>query len=134
MAKPINVAIVGTKFMGRAHSNAFIDVEHFFTLPFRPVLKAACGRNEADLKAFAARFGWQSTETSWEKLVARDDIQLVDICTSNLTHMPIAVAAARAGKHVICEKPIARTAAEAKQMLDAARSAGVQHIINPVNR
>jgi predicted dehydrogenase len=129
MSREINVAIVGTKFMGRAHSNAFTDVAHFFTLPLTPVLKAACGRNEAELKAFAARFGWQSTETSWQTLVARDDIQLIDICTSNLTHMPIAVAAAKAGKHIICEKPIARNAAEAKQMLDAARAAGVQHMV-----
>jgi predicted dehydrogenase len=129
MPQPINVAIVGTKFMGRAHSNAFTDVSRFFTLPLTPVLKAACGRNEAGLAAFAARFGWQSTETSWEKLVARDDIQVVDICTSNATHMPIAVAAAGAGKHVICEKPMARTAAEARQMLDAARNAGVCHMV-----
>ena len=95
MRREINVGIVGTKFMGRAHSNAFIDVPYWFDLPARPVLKAACGRNVSDLEAFAQRFGWQSTETSWERLVARDDIDLVDICTSNMTHMQIAVAAAK---------------------------------------
>jgi predicted dehydrogenase len=125
----VNVGIVGTKFMGRAHSNAYIDVPYFFDVPARPVLRAACGRNESDLKAFAAQFGWQTIETSWERLVARDDIDLVDICTSNVTHMPIAVAAARAGKHVFCEKPIAMDAGEARQMLDAAREAGVRHMV-----
>jgi len=127
--KEISVGIVGTKFMGRAHSNAFMDVAHFFELPARPVMRAACGRNAADLQAFAARFGWQTTETSWERLVARDDIDLVDICTSNVTHMPIAVAAAKAGKHVFCEKPLAMNATEARRMLDAAREAGVRHMV-----
>jgi predicted dehydrogenase len=125
----VNVGIVGTKFMGRAHSNAYIDVRYFFDMPARPVLRAACGRNEPDLQAFAAQFGWQTTETSWERLVAREDIDVVDICTSNVTHMPIAMAAARAGKHVFCEKPIAMNAGEARQMLDAAREAGVRHMV-----
>jgi len=129
MGKEINVGIVGTKFMGRSHSNAYIDVPHFFDLPAHPVLRAACGRNAADLEAFARRFGWQTTETSWERMVARDDIDLVDICTSNVTHMPIAVAAAKAGKHVLCEKPIAMNADEARQMLDAAQEAGVRHMV-----
>jgi len=129
MSKEINIGIVGTKFMGRAHSNAFIDAPHFFDLPARPVLRAACGRNVSDLKAFAQQFGWQTMETSWERLVARDDITLVDICTSNATHMPIAVAAAKAGKHILCEKPIAMNADEARQMLDAALEAGVRHMV-----
>ena len=129
MSREIHVGIIGTKFMGRAHSNAYIDVSHFFDLPARPVLRAACGRNAADLEAFAERFGWQTTETSWERLVARDDIDLVDICTSNATHCPIAVAAAKAGKHVFCEKPLAMNAEEARQMLDAAREAGVRHMV-----
>jgi predicted dehydrogenase len=125
----IRVGIVGTKFMGRAHSNAYMDVAHFFDLPAAPVMRAACGRRAADLEAFAGRFGWQSTETSWQRLVKRDDIDLVDICTSNVTHMPIAVAAAKAGKHVFCEKPIAMNADEARQMLDAAREADVRHMV-----
>ena len=127
--KEIRVGIVGTKFMGRAHSNAYLDVAHFFDLPARPVLCAACGRNVSDLEAFADRFGWQTTETSWERLVRRDDVDLVDICTSNVTHMPIAVAAARAGKHVLCEKPIAMNADQARHMLDAVRQAGVRHMV-----
>jgi predicted dehydrogenase len=125
----VNVGIVGTKFMGRAHSNAYIAVRYFFDMPARPVLRAACGRNESDLQSFAAQFDWQTTETSWERLVARDDIDLVDICTSNVTHMPIAMTAARAGKHIFCEKPIAMDAGEARQMLDAAREAGVRHMV-----
>jgi len=129
MRKEINIGIVGTKFMGRAHSNAFIDAPHFFDLPARPVLRAACGRDVSDLEAFAKQFGWQTTETSWERLVARDDIDLVDICTSNATHMPIAVAAAKARKHILCEKPMAMDADEACQMLDAARDAGVRHMV-----
>lgn len=129
MSAEVNVGIVGTKFMGRAHSNAYIDVRYFFDMPARPILRAACGRNESDLQAFAAQFDWQTTETSWERLVARDDIDLVDICTSNVTHMPIAMAAARAGKHIFCEKPIAMDAGEARQMLNAAREADVRHMV-----
>lgn len=129
MSKEINIGIVGAKFMGRAHSNAFITAPYFFDLPARPVLRAACGRNVSDLEAFAKQFGWQTTETSWEHLVARDDIDLVDICTSNVTHMPIAVAAAKAGKHILCEKPIALNAEEACQMLEAARESGVRHMV-----
>ena len=129
MDKGIQVGIVGTKFMGRAHSNAFIDVPHFFDLPAPPVMRAACGRNVSDLEAFAEKFGWQTTDTSWEHLVERDDIDLVDICTHNALHMPIAVAAAEAGKHILCEKPIAMDANEARQMLEAAEEAGVRHMV-----
>lgn len=129
MTKTIHVGIVGTRFMGRAHSNAWIDVPNFFDVPLRPVLRAACGRDPVTLAAFAQRFGWQTTETSWERLVARDDIDLVDIATSNATHLPIAVAAARAGKHLLCEKPLALNADEARRMLDAAREAGVRHMV-----
>jgi predicted dehydrogenase len=125
----INVGIVGTQFMGKAHSNAYLDVAKFFDLPAPPVLRAACDINASDLKAFAERFGWASQETSWEKLVARDDIDLVDICTPNSLHMPIAVAAARAGKHIICEKPMAMNADEAKKMLDAVRQADVRNMV-----
>lgn len=125
----INVGIVGTKFMGRAHSNAFIDVPYFFQVPRRPRLRAACGRDQDSLEAFASRFGWETTETDWQRLVERDDIELVDICTSNRTHMPIAVAAAQKGKHIFCEKPIAMNADEARQMYEAAEEAGVTHMV-----
>lgn len=127
--KEINVGIIGTKFMGRAHSNAYIDVPYFFDVPLRPVLKAACGRHSSSLQAFARRFGWQSIETEWERLVSRDDIELVDICTSNVTHMPIALAAARAGKNIFCEKPIAMNASEAHAMWAAAEDARVSHMV-----
>lgn len=129
MSKEIGVGIVGTQFMGRAHSNAYMDVAHFFDLPAVPVMRAACDNVAANLGPFCNRFGWGSQETSWEDLVARDDIDLIDICTSNAMHMPIAVAAAKAGKHVICEKPIAMNADEARAMFDAAKKAGVRHMV-----
>ncbi|MBN2001436.1 Gfo/Idh/MocA family oxidoreductase [candidate division KSB1 bacterium] len=126
--KEMNVGIIGTQFMGRAHSNAFLDVEYYFDLPAKPVMRAACGRNKENLISFSQRFGWQSYDTSWENIVQRDDIDMIDICTSNLTHMPIAVAAARSGKHVFCEKPLCMNAAEARKMLDAVQDAGVCHM------
>ncbi len=122
MTKEISVGIIGTGFMGRAHSNAYIDAPYFFDLPLLPVMRAACDVDAPGLHAFAKRFGWQTTETSWERLLARDDIGLVDICTPNVTHCPIAVAAAKAGKHIICEKPMAMNAGESRRMLDAARA------------
>jgi predicted dehydrogenase len=126
----INVGIAGIKFMGRAHSNAYLDVSHFFNLPRKPVMRVACGRKSVEeLQAFCKQFGWQEYESDWQRLVERDDVDLVDICTSNATHMPIAVAAAKHGKHVICEKPIAMNAGEARTMLDAVREAGVTHMV-----
>ncbi len=128
MSDAIRVGIVGTQFMGRAHSNAYQRVGTFFEVA-PPVMRAACDVEPTGLVAFAKRFGWQTQETSWQKMVQRDDIDLVDICTPNALHMPIAVAAAQAGKHVICEKPIALNAGEARQMLDAARAANVRHMV-----
>jgi len=129
MRKTVNIGIVGTQFMGRAHSNAWMDVGKFYDLPAMPVMKAACDNVAENLEPFCKRFGWQSREKDWQKLVARDDIDVIDICTSNNVHMPIAVAAAKAGKHVICEKPVAMNADEAKAMLDAAKAAGVLHMV-----
>ena len=128
MAETINVGLVGAAFMGRAHSNAYLDVGHYFQLPKPPVMRALCDVNQSALSAMVKKYGWQSEETSWQKLIARDDIDLIDVCTSNITHMPIAVAAAKAGKHVICEKPLAMDAKEAQKMLDAAQEAGVRHM------
>jgi predicted dehydrogenase len=126
----INVGLVGTRFMGRAHSNAYKDVATFFELSAQPVMRAACGLEPDDyLKTFASKFGWLETETDWERLIARSDIDLVDICTSNATHEPIAIAAAKAGKHILCEKPIARNVMEAKRMMEAARDAGVVNMV-----
>jgi len=104
--KPLNVGLVGYGFMGRTHSNAYGKVNQFFDLDRRPVLKAVCGRNESNVKAFAERWGYQSTETDWHKLLSRSDIDLVDIATPNDSHAEIAIAAAKAGKMVMCEKPL----------------------------
>src|SRR4051812_6741194 len=107
MQKTLNVGIVGYKFMGKAHSNAYRQVAAFFPdVAFHPVMKAICGRDEEAVRAAAAQFGWEGYETDWRKLVARDDIDLIDISTPGDTHNPIAVAAAEHGKHIFCEKPL----------------------------
>ena len=129
-AKTINVGLVGQKFMGKAHSNAYMTVAKFFDVEPRPIMKAVCGRNEAELAEFANRFGWESYETDWRKLVARPDIGVVDIAAPSNLHRDVAVAAAEAGKHVFCEKPLASSLAEAREMLDAVRKAGVANIVN----
>jgi predicted dehydrogenase len=125
--KDLNVAIVGTQFMGKAHSNAYNKVGFFFDVPQKPVLQIACGVNEARLQAFANKFGWKNTTTDWRKIIKRDDIDLIDISTPNDSHAPIAIAGAKAGKHLLCEKPIARNVSEAKRMYEAAEEAGVVH-------
>jgi predicted dehydrogenase len=118
--KQINVGMVGYQFMGKAHSNAFRQVNKFFPeLEVEPVLKALCGRNEANVKAAAEKFGFESYETDYHKLVQRPDIDLVDVVTPGNTHAEIAIAAAKAGKMVICEKPLANTVAEAEAMVAA---------------
>ena len=131
MAGTIGVGLVGYKFMGRAHSNAYRQVASFFPeLALRPAMKAICGRDEAAVRQAAEQFGWEGYETDWRKLVARDDIGLVDVSTPGDTHAPIAIAAAEHGKHVFCEKPLANTLAEAKQMLAAVQKAGVVNMVN----
>lgn len=129
MKKELNIGIIGARFMGRAHSNAWSDVARFYDLPFIPVLKAACDIDPASGDNFAKRLGWQSFETSWEKLIKRADIDVIDICTPNKLHMPVAVMAAEEGKHVICEKPLAMNAGEARQMVEAAEASGVSHMV-----
>lgn len=130
VAKQINVGLVGYQFMGKAHSNAYRQVAAFFPdLEAVPVMKAICGRNEEAVKAAAKQFGWESYETSYEALVKRDDIDLVDVCVPGNMHAPITIAAVEAGKHVLCEKPLANTLAEAQQMLAAAEKAGVVHML-----
>jgi predicted dehydrogenase len=126
----MNVAIIGTKFMGKAHSNAWLNAPHFFDMGIKPVLKVACGQNEADLKAFAERWGWENTETDWRKVVERDDVDIVDISVPTYLHHDIAVAAAKNGKHIFCEKPFAFTVEEAKAMYEAAETAGIVHYLN----
>jgi predicted dehydrogenase len=123
MKKSLNVGVVGYGFMGRTHSNAFVQAPRFFDLPYQPVLKAVCARNAERVKAFASNWGYESIETDWRTLVARKDIDLIDIASPNDTHAEIAIAAARAGKMVMCEKPLGRTAAESEQMVSAVESA-----------
>jgi len=129
MKDELGIGIVGTRFMGKAHSHAFIDAPLFFDLPLKPVLQAACGTDTSSLQAFATRFGWKTRDTSFGKLVSRSDIGLVDVCTPNHLHLPVVLAAAKAGKHIICEKPIANTVAEARKMVEAVETAGVKHMM-----
>ncbi len=126
----IGVGLIGTSFMGRAHSNAYKDVATFFDLPSKPKMTIACGLEPEDyLARFSKNFGWHNTESDWQKVIQRSDVELIDICTSNATHEAIAVAAAKAGKNIICEKPVARNAQEAKRMLDAVQEAGVVSMV-----
>ncbi len=129
MNKRINVGLVGYGFMGRAHSNAYRQVAKFFDLEYEPVLKAVCARKEKKLEAFADNWGWESCETDWRKMIERDDIDLIDICSPNNTHREIAIAAAQAGKVVACEKPLAMNADEAKVMTDTVEKAGVPNMV-----
>jgi predicted dehydrogenase len=129
MTKPLNVGIIGYGFMGRAHSNAYAKVNHFFDLPYRPVLKAACARDAAKVKAFADTWGYESVETDWRKLVDRKDIDLIDICTPNNAHAEIALAAAKAGKMILCEKPLSMNGDEGKKMVEAVAKAGVPNMV-----
>jgi predicted dehydrogenase len=124
MGKPtINVCLIGQKFMGRTHSNAYLKVNKFFDLPLVPVMHTLCGRNEAELKEFSARGGWQRISTDWKKTIHEPEIGLVDVGTPNNMHAEMAIAGLEAGKHVACEKPLAGTIDEARQMRDAARKA-----------
>src|SRR6266581_755416 len=119
MTKPINVGMIGYGFMGRANSNAYANVNLFFDLKYRPVMKAACARDQAKVKAFADQWGYESTETDWRKLIERKDIDAVDICVPNNLHKEIALACAAAKKMILCEKPLAMNGAEGKTMIDA---------------
>jgi predicted dehydrogenase len=130
MAKPLRVGIVGYGFMGRAHSNAYRKVGNFFDLgPYEVVLRAACARNAEKVKSFAANWGWQSVETDWRKLIERDDIDVIDICTPNDSHCEIALAAAKRGKMILCEKPLALNSPQAEQMVRAVTKAGVPNMV-----
>src|SRR5262245_14118326 len=129
MKKKLNIGLVGYGFMGRTHSNAFLQAPRFFDVPYEPVLKAVCARNADRVKAFASNWGYESIETDWRALVDRKDIDLVDIASPNDTHAEIAVAAARADKMVMCEKPLGRNAAEAEKMVAAVESARVANSV-----
>ena len=127
--KKLNIGVVGYGFMGRTHSNAFGKVSQFFDLKREPVLKAVCGRDEQKVQAFAKNWNYESSETDWRKLVSRKDIDLIDIASPNDTHAEIAVAAAEAGKMVMCEKPLGRNEAEAAKMVAAVEKANVPNMV-----
>jgi predicted dehydrogenase len=129
MKKKLNIGLVGYGFMGRTHSNAYRKVGNFFDLKYEPVLKAVCARNEQNAKAFADTWGYQSVETDWRKLVQRDDIDVIDICTPNNTHAEIALAAAAAGKMILCEKPLSMNGPEGLKMVKAIEKAGVPNMV-----
>ena len=122
-ARTANVCLIGHKFMGRTHSNAYLKAGKFFDLPVLPVMHTIVGRNKAELDEFAQRWGWQHASTDWKSAIANPDISLVDVGTPNNAHAEMSIAALEAGKHVACEKPLAGTLAEARRMLDAARKA-----------
>jgi predicted dehydrogenase len=125
----IGVGLIGYKFMGRAHSNAYRQVGRFFDLKLSPRMRAICGRDEAGVKDAAATLGWEGYETDYHRLLERDDVGLVDVVTPGYTHHEIAVAALEAGKHVLCEKPLANTLEEAREMLDAASTADTINMV-----
>ena len=129
MKKPIRIGLIGYGFMGRAHSNAFAQVGHFFDSQHELVLQAVCARNEEGVRKFADRWGYKSIETDWRKLIARDDIDLIDIAVPNNLHAEMAVAAAKAGKMVLCEKPLALNPKEAEKMVAAVEKAGVPNMV-----
>lgn len=128
--RTLNVAIIGHSFMGKAHSHAWRNAGRFFDLPATPVLALACGRDQATLARFADTWGWQETCSDWREVIARDDIDVVDISVPPALHAEIAIAAAEAGKHIFCEKPLALTSDDARAMRDAATKAGVVHYLN----
>jgi predicted dehydrogenase len=127
--KPLRIGIIGYGFMGRAHSNAYRKVGNFFDLEHEPVLQAACGRDAAKVKEFAQRWGYQSVETDWRKIVERDDIDLVDIAVPNNLHAEIAIAAAKAGKMILCEKPLGLNVEDSEKMAAAVAEAKVPNMV-----
>lgn len=129
MSKPLNIGMIGYGFMGRAHSNGYRRVSNFFNLEHTPVLKAVCARDAEKVKAFADQWGYESIETDWRKMLQRKDIDAVDICTPNNLHKEIAIAAAQAGKMILCEKPLAMNTAEGEEMCQAVEKAGVPNIV-----
>lgn len=130
MAKTLNVGIIGCGFMGRTHTNAYKKVYSFFKPAYKPVLKAICDCSAEKANAFAETWGFESIETDWRKLLARKDIDIVDICTPNNTHKELAMAAAAAGKMIICEKPLAMNSAEGHEMVEAVEKAGVPNLVS----
>src|SRR5262249_19156792 len=129
MAKPLNIGMIGYGFMGRAHSNAYRKVNHFFDLEYQPGLKAACARSLDKVKPFADKWGDEAGGTDWRKLIDRKDIDAIDICTPNNTHAEIATAAAHAGKMILCEKPLAMNGREGLKMVEVVEKAKVPNMV-----
>ncbi len=127
--KEISVALIGTRFMGKAHSHSYRTVSAIFPDAPRPRMKVIVGRDRARAEAMAQRFGWEEVSTDWEEVIRRPDIDAVDVSVHGAMHAPISIAAARAGKHVLCEKPLANTLTEAREMLAAVRDAGVVNAV-----
>jgi|TARA_B100001093_G_C26769001_1_gene989205 predicted dehydrogenase len=127
--KEYNIGLIGYGLMGKMHSNAYATVGNFFDLEHQPVLKAVCGRNKDKLQKFANQWGYHSTETDWRILIERDDIDAIDICTPNNSHAEIAIAAAKAGKAILCEKPLALNVAEGEEMVKCIEDAGVPNTV-----
>jgi len=128
-SKKLRIGLVGYGFMGRVHSNAFHQAPHYFDFDYEPELVAVCGRDKANAEAHASRWGFSSVETDWRKLIERDDIDLIDIAAPNDMHKDIAIAAAQAGKMIMCEKPLGRNAEESKEMVAAVEKAGVTNMV-----
>lgn len=129
MKKQLNIGMVGYKFMGKAHSHAYHDLPMFFPDKIKPVKKVICGRNPEAVAQAAEQFGWEEYTTDWKELIERDDIDIIDINAPSDVHKEIAIAAAKAGKHVFCEKPLALTLEDSREMLQAVEEAGVKHMI-----
>src|ERR1700722_2016911 len=127
--KDLNVGLIGHGFMGRSHLNAVLQAGRFFDLSYRPVLKAICGRNRERAAKFAVNWGYEDVESDWRRLIERTDIDLIDIASPNDTHAEIAIAAAQAGKMVMCEKPLARNVHEAQAMVKAVESAKISNMV-----
>ena len=130
MKKTLTVGLIGYGFMGRAHSNAYRQVSQFFDIPCIPVLKTVCGRDAAKTAAFAGQWGYQTHTTDWRKVIEDPDIELVDICVPNSMHAEVALAAAKAGKAIICEKPLAMNGMQGQEMVDAVEEAGVPNLVS----
>lgn len=129
MAKTLRVGMIGYGFMGKAHSNAWRQVSHFFPLKARVEMHTICGRNRAHVEAARIQLGWQNSATDWREVVESPLIDIVDVCTSNVSHSEIAIAAAKAGKQVICEKPLALNVADAEKMVAAVRKTNVKNLV-----
>jgi predicted dehydrogenase len=130
MSKPkLRIGMVGYGFMGRTHSNAFQAAQRFFDLPYQPVLHTICGRSRDRAEAFRKTWGYEFVETDWQRLVESKEVDVIDIASPNDTHAEVAIAAAQAGRTVLCEKPLGRNAGESRRIVEAAESAGVPNMI-----